>query len=83
MTEPEMKPPGAPLANDWGSRGHIQTLVLMAATAIGIYLCYRLAAPFLPALAWALALAVLFAPFQRWVESKVKRPTWLPGSPFW
>ncbi len=79
MTEPEMKPPGAPLAADWGSRGHIQTLVLMTATATGIYLCYRLAAPFLPALAWALALAVLFAPFQRWVESKVKRPNLAAG----
>jgi predicted PurR-regulated permease PerM len=62
-------------ANEWGSRIHIQTLVLMAATTIGIYLCYRLAAPFLPALAWALALAVLFAPLQRWLEAKLKRPS--------
>jgi predicted PurR-regulated permease PerM len=48
--------------------------VLMVATAFGIYLCYRLAVPFLPPLAWALGLAVLFAPFQRWVESKLKHP---------
>lgn len=65
----------APIANDWGSRSHVQTLVLMVATAFGIYLCYRLASPFLPALAWALALAVLFTPFQRWLESKLKRPS--------
>jgi predicted PurR-regulated permease PerM len=63
-----------PIANDWGSRSHVQTLVLMVATAFGIYLCYRLAVPFLPPLAWALGLAVLFAPFQRWVESKLKHP---------
>ncbi|MCU0786254.1 MAG: AI-2E family transporter [Verrucomicrobia bacterium] len=45
------------------------------ATGIGIYLCYRLALPFLPALVWALALAVLFTPFHRWLESKLKHPS--------
>ena len=73
MKELDTKPTAAPITNDWGSRRHVQTLVLMAATAFGIYLCCRLAAPFLPALAWALALAVLFTPFQRWLESKIKR----------
>jgi hypothetical protein len=36
--------------------------------------CYRLALPFLPALAWALALAVMFTPFHRWLEPKPKHP---------
>lgn len=63
-----------PEPNDWGSRSHVQTLVLMAATALGIFLCYRLAVPFLSSLAWALGLAILFTPFQRWVESKLKQP---------
>ena len=62
------------IANDWGSRNHVHTLVLMAVTVVGIYFCYRLAAPFFPALALALALAVLFAPLHRWLESKVKYP---------
>jgi predicted PurR-regulated permease PerM len=61
-------------ANDRGSRNHVHDLVLIAATAVGLYLCYRLTAPFLAALAWALALAVLFAPLHRWLESKLKRP---------
>jgi len=60
--------------NDWGSRDHVHTLVLMAVTVIGIYVCYRLVEPFLPAIAWALALAILFAPLNRWLESKVKYP---------
>ena len=60
--------------DDWGSRSHVRTLVLMAVTVAGIYFCYLLTAPFLPALAWALALAVLFAPLHRWLESKVKYP---------
>lgn len=64
----QMAPPG------WNSQRNIQTLVLLAATVFGIYLCYRLVAPFLSPLVWALSLAVLFLPFQRWIESKIKRP---------
>lgn len=74
MHELNPNPVNAPLPNDWESRGHVQTLVLLGATAFGIYLCYRMAAPFLSALGWALALAVLFAPFQRWLEKKLKHP---------
>jgi len=75
MNERETNQAAAPSANDWSSRHHIYMLVLMAATAIGIYLCYRLAEPFLPALAWALALAVLFIPFHRRLEAKFKNPS--------
>ena len=74
MNAREPKATAVPAANGWGSRSQIQTLVLMAATLFGIYLCYRLALPFLSALAWALALAVLFTPFHRWLESKAKHP---------
>jgi predicted PurR-regulated permease PerM len=59
-------------ADDWASASHMRTLVLMAATAIGVYLSYRMAAPFLPALAGAFGLAVVFMPLQRWLESKLK-----------
>jgi predicted PurR-regulated permease PerM len=53
----------------------VRTIVLLAATALGIYICYRLAVPFLPALAWALAFAVLFAPLQRWLEARIRWPS--------
>lgn len=49
--------------------------MLMAVTSLGIYFCYMMAAPFLPALAWALALAVLFTPCQRWLESRFTHPS--------
>ncbi len=52
----------------WGSQGHVHTLLLMAVTVAGLYLCFLLAAPFLPAMAGALALAVLFAPLHRRLE---------------
>jgi predicted PurR-regulated permease PerM len=46
----------------------------MAATGAGLYVCYLMALPFLPALAWALALAILFAPLQRAIEGRLKQP---------
>jgi predicted PurR-regulated permease PerM len=61
--------------DDWMSRSHVQSLVLLVATSFGIYLCYRLASPFLAALVWSVTLAVLFAPLQRWLESKLRRPS--------
>ena len=74
MNELKTKQTATQIENDWGSRSHVHTLVLMAVTVVGIYFSYRLAAPFFPALAWALALAVLFAPLHRWLGSKVKYP---------
>lgn len=49
-------------------------MVLVSVTALGIALCYQLVAPFVPALAWAVALAVLFTPFQRWLEARLHHP---------
>ena len=57
----------------WLSRERALALVLVMASAIVFYLCYRLAVPCLPALAWALALAVIVHPLHRWINR------WLPG----
>lgn len=54
--------------------GEINGHILTAVTLIGLYLCYRLAQPFLPALVWALTLAVIFAPFQRMLERRIAHP---------
>jgi predicted PurR-regulated permease PerM len=72
MSEQETSKSEALIDQNWGSRNHVQTLVLMLVTVLGVYLCYRMAVPFLAVLAWALTLAVLFAPLQRWLESKLK-----------
>lgn len=64
-----------PAANPTETLRSIRPLLLLAVTALGLYGCYRLALPFVPALAWALALAVLFAPLQRRLEAKLKRPS--------
>lgn len=59
----------------WLSRERALALVLVVATAIVIYLCYRVAVPFLPALAWALALAVIVHPMHRWINRWISWPT--------
>ena len=75
MNEHETNPAAITAGSDWGSRGHVRTLVLLAATGLGIYLCYLLTLPFLAALTWALTFAVVLSPFQRRIEAIVKRPT--------
>lgn len=67
-----------PDANEW-PQGRASGLVLMAATVAGVYVCYRLVLPFVPALAWALTFAVLFAPVHRWNEARLKRPNLAAG----
>ena len=47
---------------------------LGAMVAAALYGCYRLFTPFLSAIAWALAIAVVGAPLHRALSSKVKNP---------
>jgi predicted PurR-regulated permease PerM len=54
-------------------RASMPTLVLILVTVLSLYLCFRLAAPFIAALTFAIALAVLFMPLQKWLEAKLKR----------
>jgi predicted PurR-regulated permease PerM len=56
------------------TRGRVRGFILLAVTLIGLWLCYRLTVPFLPAITWALALAILFAPAHPWAETKLKSP---------
>lgn len=74
MDERETKQIAALTASDWGSPLHVRALVLIVVTGAAVYLCYRLAEPFFPALAGTLALAVLFAPLHRRIESILGRP---------
>jgi len=74
VNSPRINQHSVPINKELALLGRAHILVLATATVLGIYLCYRLAIPFLPALAWSVALAVLFAPLQRWLESKLHRP---------
>ena len=58
----------------WLSRERSLALALIIASAIVFYLCYRMVEPFLPSLAWALALAVVAHPLHRWILKRVRQP---------
>lgn len=51
------------------SRERLMQWVLLAVTAIGIFLCWLLAKPFLDAIVWALGLAVVGRPLHRRLEN--------------
>jgi predicted PurR-regulated permease PerM len=71
---PGSRPSGASPTPGWLSRERALALALLAATAVTFYLCYRIVQPFLPALAWALALAVVASPFHRALARRIRRP---------
>lgn len=57
----------------WRSIAEVQSIFPIAALGLGAYVCYRLAAPFLSPLAWALALTILLLPMHRWLHGKLGR----------
>ena len=61
--------------NGWFTRERILVAVLAIITVIVFYLCYLLTAPFVPALAWALAIAVVAHPLHEWLRRHLKHPS--------
>ncbi|PDT53176.1 MULTISPECIES: AI-2E family transporter [Sinorhizobium] len=51
-----------------------RSLVILIAIAAGIVVCYLLAVPFLPALTWALVLAIMFHPLHRRIAKDLRHP---------
>lgn len=78
MNESALAKPGSRSAtggrDGWLSRERALAIALLATTAVAIYVCYRIALPFLPALAWALALAVLADPLHERVARRIRHP---------
>src|SRR5580698_4879157 len=58
----EIPPLEAEPTRGWLSRDRALALVLVLLTLIAVYLCYLLVHPFLSAMAWALALAIVAYP---------------------
>ena len=54
------------------TRDRSKLLVASAFTLVCLYLCYRLAQPFIPALVFAITIAVVTQPLIRWLESRIK-----------
>ena len=73
------KPAQDTATEGWLSRDRSLAMVLLIASLIVGYLCYRLIAPFLPALAWALALAVTAHPLHLRVHRLIGQPDLAAG----
>jgi len=57
----------------WFTRERVMVVVLTVLTVGVFYLCYLLALPFVPALAWALAVAVVAHPLHEWIRRRLRR----------
>lgn len=60
-----------PTEPGWFTRERLSTIALLAATIVSVWLCYLLIRPFLPALAWALAFAVVSEPLHCRMEKRI------------
>jgi predicted PurR-regulated permease PerM len=78
MSDPARgEPPVAnpPVNRDgWWTREHVLVVVLVAATALLLILCWLLIQPFLSPIAWALALAVIAHPLHSWIARRIHKP---------
>jgi predicted PurR-regulated permease PerM len=72
-------PPTANGDGDWLTRQHALALLLLAGTALAFFLCYRMIEPFLAAIAWALALAVVARPVHAWLLERTGKPSVAAG----
>lgn len=59
--------------NGWFTRERVFVVILTVLTAFVFYLCYLLALPFVPALAWAVAVAVVAHPMHEWIRRRLRR----------
>jgi predicted PurR-regulated permease PerM len=53
--------------------------VLLLATAAALVVCWLVAAPFFPALTWALALGIVAHPLYDWLDSRMAKPNLAAG----
>ena len=69
---------GEPSEPIW-SRSRLLAVVFFIITVVLAYCCYLLTRPFLPALAWALALAVVAHPVHCWMTRRIHRDSLAAG----
>ena len=77
ITTSQIADKGAP----GGGRFHVQSrlFAFAALTVAGVALCVYVAYPFLPALAWALALAIMAFPMHRRLAKVIPSESWAAG----
>ncbi|HYG24406.1 MAG TPA: AI-2E family transporter [Verrucomicrobiae bacterium] len=74
MTQPNENAGPASEQESFWSRNQLSAVVLLAATILLLIGCFLVTKPFLPALAWAVALAIIGEPAYRWIKKHVRKP---------
>ena len=72
MQRPAEKPPAGKLPRAF-SRDRVRAILLFIFAAVTVIVCLGLAAPFVPAITWALALAVVAHPLHAWIQKRLPR----------
>jgi predicted PurR-regulated permease PerM len=54
----------------------VRWLGLLAATAVGLYLCWSMLQPFIEVVLWAVVLVIVFFPVHRRIQARVGSPGW-------
>lgn len=57
----------------------VSKAIITAGVVVGLFLCYLLAVPFIPAMIWSATLALLFIPLQIRLENIIGRPSIAAG----
>jgi len=63
----------------WWTREHSLVIVLVAATALLLFLCWQIIQPFVASVAWALALAIIAHPLHGWIARRIDKPSLAAG----
>jgi predicted PurR-regulated permease PerM len=72
MTQPLLAEVPATAGKSQPLRWPARRFVLAVVTGVGLYFCFLLSVPLLPALTWALSIAVLAWPLHHWMRARVK-----------
>jgi predicted PurR-regulated permease PerM len=72
MNDARFERPPAEDEGGWLTRGRLLVLVLIAVTALAFLLCYLFLEPFIPVLAWALALAIVARPVHAAIAARIR-----------
>jgi predicted PurR-regulated permease PerM len=62
------------------TRDRSKLIVVYGVTIVCLYLCYRLAQPFVPALVFAITVAIVTQPFMRWLDPRIKNASLRAGA---
>jgi predicted PurR-regulated permease PerM len=62
------------------TRDRSKLIVVYGITVVCLYLCYRLAQPFIPALVFAITIAIITQPLMSWLEPRIKNATLRAGA---